>query len=577
MIRIINQQLLETIKEFLIIFIVTSLTTIALVFFTQRAFAEEFDRDRKEHEFSIQDSPSEHGLQIAEDLNPDPLVVEINLEARVDYVEFVSGIPVKVYTYNGTVPGPMIKARVGDTLLVHFTNNLPESTTIHWHGLRLPAAMDGSTVAQNPIQPGETFDYEFVLKDASLFWYHPHVRSNVQVEKGLAGTLLVSPRKRNRQLSKTLKNQQVLVLDDVLLNAHGQIAEAYQGTPEEVLLTKLNGREGNTLLVNGRQLPSIKVRSGEPVRWRLANIANTRFMNIEIPEHTLTRIGGDGGLLETPQSGLKNVLLVPGERKDMVFVPKGKPGSELIVYWIDSKRGRHTINIMENGMAKMGHDHSDGEHARIPLLKLRFAEDDVDNDEDEQRHNVLRLPSRLRTIQPIDVTDATETTLKFGHSMPMADGSIKFLINGKTFAQLDSNDTPDAKVGETQIWNLVNKTGADHPFHLHGFFFQPLEIVTKDENGDIIEVIPAAYIEDKDTVNLPRRPGGKGSTSTLRVVIKFDPAPGLNAADIQANGGVAAIVNADKSQKGHSGGWQFHCHILEHVEAGMMSFVEVRE
>lgn len=189
----------------------------------------------------------------------------------------------------------------------------------------------------------------------------------------------------------------------------------------------------------------------------------------------------------------------------------------------------------------------------------------------------LHLPKQLRKIAPIDITDAAETTLRFGHSMPMADGSIKFLINGKTFSELTSHDAPDASVGETQVWNLVNMTGGDHPFHLHGFFFQVLETIMKDPNGNVIKVIPAPPMEDKDMVNLPHRPGARGSVSITKIAIKFDPAEGLSGDDIKANGGVAAIVNADLDNhiRGHAGGWQFHCHVLEHADTGMMSFVEI--
>jgi len=291
------------------------------------------------------------GLQVAEDINPAPNIVEINLEAKVSYVELTPGIPSEVYTYNGTIPGPLIKAKVGDTLIVHFTNNLPEPTTIHWHGLRLPADMDGAAVAQNPIQPGESFRYEYVLKDASLFWYHPHVRSNEQVEKGLAGSMLVEPRRqfgRGHAAANRLARlkQKVLVLDDILLDADGQVKEAFTGSIEEILLEKINGREGNTLLVNGKQVPTMEVRSGVPIRWRLVDVANTRFMTVEVPGHKLTRIGGDGGLLETPITGLDNIKLVPGERADIVFTPVGEPGTELTVYWKDVERGRHSVQIM---------------------------------------------------------------------------------------------------------------------------------------------------------------------------------------------------------------------------------------
>jgi len=529
-------------------------------------------RHHKRHDkhFSKRTKAEAFGLQLLEDINPDPHIVEINLEARVDYVEMIPGIPSKVYSYNGTVPGPLIRGTVGDTLIIHFTNNLPEPTTIHWHGLRLPADMDGASVAQNPLQPGETFTYKYELKEASLFWYHPHVRSNEQVEKGLAGALLVSEKKRdiNKHIRKT--KQRILVIDDVLLDENGQVEEAFTGTPKEVLLKKINGRTGNTLLVNGRQMPTMRVKSGEPIRWRMVNIANTRFMRVAVPGHKLTRIGGDGGLLETPIKDMDDVFLVPGQRADIMFIPKGKPGTELIVYWKDTKRGRHSIDIMDNGMVMMGDDEMDGNYPDIPLMRLVFKKG-------HKHAKKLKLPKYLRTIEPIDIAGAAETTLKFGHSMPMANGMIKFLINGKTANEVTTHDAPDAQVGETQVWNLVNMTGGDHPFHLHGFFFQVLETIYKDKDGNVLEVVPAPQLENVDMVNLPARNGPMGAMSIVKIAIDFSPAEGLTGADIEANGGMAVIENADLSigKRGRSGGWQFHCHILEHADTGMMSFVEV--
>ncbi len=516
------------------------------------------------------DSEEAFGLQVAEDINPDPDIVEINLEAREDYVEMIPGVPSKVYTYNGSVPGPLIRGNVGDTLVVHFTNNLPEPTTIHWHGLRLPADMDGSSVAQNPIQPGDSFTYKFELTEASLFWYHPHVRSNEQVEKGLAGALLVKERKKDLAKSIRKAKQKILVFDDVLLDENSQVEAAFTGTMEEVLLKKINGREGNTLLVNGREMPTMRVTSGEPVRWRMVNIANNRFMRVVVPGHKLTRIGGDGGLLEAPIDDRDDVFLVSGQRADIMFIPKGEPGSELIVYWKDTARGRHTIDIMDSGRVMMGHDERDGNYPDIPLMRLVF--------EDKRKPaRSLNLPEDLRTIESIDITGAAETTLKFGHSMPMANGMVKFLINGKTFAEVTRDDAPDAQVGETQVWNLVNMTAGDHPFHLHGFFFQVLETIYKDENGNVLEVVPAPPLENVDMVNLPARRGPPGATSMVKIAITFDPAEGLTGADIEAHGGVAVIEDADPGtgQRGRSGGWQFHCHILEHADGGMMSYVEV--
>ncbi len=117
-----------------------------------------------------------------------------------------------MWTYNGLVPGPMIRARVGDRVVVHFTNNLAEETTIHWHGLRVPAAMDGMPGhSQAPIQPGGTFDYDFVVPDASTFWYHPHMNAAVQEGNGLYGAFIVDDPAEPTDLG----DEVVMVLSDI--------------------------------------------------------------------------------------------------------------------------------------------------------------------------------------------------------------------------------------------------------------------------------------------------------------------------------------------------------------------------
>lgn len=104
----------------------------------------------------------------------------------------IDGAPLRVWAYNGTVPGPTLRIWLGETLRVNFTNRLPQETTIHWHGVRVPNAMDGVPHAtQPPIAPGESFVYEFTPKDAGTFWFHPHVRSSEQVERGLYGLLII--------------------------------------------------------------------------------------------------------------------------------------------------------------------------------------------------------------------------------------------------------------------------------------------------------------------------------------------------------------------------------------------------
>src|SRR5215471_11237733 len=115
-----------------------------------------------------------------------PHTIEVILEAKVSRITIEPGHEVEAWTYNGDIPGPVIRAKVGDRLIVHFSNHLPQPTTVHWHGVRVPFAMDGVPGHSQPeVPPGGTFTYDFVLPDVGLFWYHPHVMSALQTGYGL--------------------------------------------------------------------------------------------------------------------------------------------------------------------------------------------------------------------------------------------------------------------------------------------------------------------------------------------------------------------------------------------------------
>src|SRR6266496_3036425 len=270
-------------------------------------------------------------LPAAIDINPDPGVVELNLEAHVTPLSLVPAGPTPMWTYDGLLPGPMIRARIGDRVVVHFTNNLAEETTIHWHGLRIPAAMDGMPgQSQPPIGPGGRFDYDFVVPDASTFWYHPHMNAAVQEGNGLYGAFIVDDPAEPAGLGDEL----VIVLSDIDLQADGSLQPSNGGGDVGTLF----GREGNVLLVNGKVRPTLKARPGLRQRWRFINAAKTRYFQLALDGHTFTRIGGDGGLLTAPVDVVQPVM-APGERMDLLVVPDGAPGTELVVKWIAFDRG----------------------------------------------------------------------------------------------------------------------------------------------------------------------------------------------------------------------------------------------
>jgi len=371
----------------------------------------------------------------------------------------------------------------------------------------------------------------------------------------------------------------VLVLDDILLDDNEEITDPFPTDPLENAATQLNGREGNVLLVNGRSGMTAKLRRGVPTRLRLLNVANARFMRVSIPGHRLWRIGGDGGLLEEPISiepidmiadpddpaemisnpdPSKGLLLTPGERADIVFTPTGK---EIRLEWHDWARGRHTTFDTGTGIG-VDHDHHDGKHHPITMLNIKL---------NGRQESVEWLPPlTLRDIEPIDTTGADTWPVMFGHTPPDANGDVVFFAQrpGMPWWMVTPADAHTATVGETKIWMVVNMTGGDHNFHTHGFHFQPLAVRYIDEAIGRDETVPWPYLEDKDTVLTPKRPGAFGSSRTITMLaVRFDETG--REGQIEAVGKVPGPTT--------SGGWLFHCHLLEHTARGMMSFFQIEK
>ncbi|HVY28951.1 MAG TPA: multicopper oxidase family protein [Polyangiaceae bacterium] len=431
-----------------------------------------------------------------QDLSADPNVLEVNLEARLEDVQVRPGAKTKLWTYNGGVPGPLLRAKVGDRLIVHFKNSLPEPTSIHWHGLRIPNDMDGVPDAPYPaVAPGESFDYDFVLPDAGTYWYHPHYASAQQVGDGLYGPLVVDDPNEPAGLG----DEAVLVLSDMGLDDQNQLEPADGGGEFGTLF----GREGNVILVNGKELPELTVRRGVRQRWRVINAAKARYFDVKLGDNHFTRIGGEGGLLEKPEQ-LDQLLLTPAQRADVILEPTPAPGSnELTLRWLPYDRGFGTaFNRPEED-----------------VMKLRFT--------DEQAAPNPELPTLSRDIPVLDPTGARpiDISLTIGKD---PDGHLEMGINGVPSMKAEHIMTP---LGQRQLWTVKNTFEFDHPFHLHGYFFQVLDL-----NG-----VPPAQREWRDTVNVP-------VDGTLRFVVDFNDRPGM---------------------------WMFHCHILDHADAGMMGMVHV--
>lgn len=424
-----------------------------------------------------------------------PHTVEVNLTAAVTRLSLQPGVTTAAFAYNGHVPGPTLDVREGDHVIIHFRNELPEATTVHWHGIHLPFESDGSPF--QPIRPGESHDYAFTVREgtAGTYWYHPHPdkRTGFAIGKGLYGAIVVHAAKD----PLPPMSEKLLILSDNRFLADGTIdfpdpASVPGGIDEE------NGREGPTLFVNGQVMPTISIRSGEIQRWRVINSSAGRIFRIALAGQSMLQVGTDGGLFEKPVE-VKDLVLAPGERAELL-VQGGAIGRRTVLQNLPYDRYSPHTRPQDWSVTR-------------DLLTLTTS--------GEPGVSTPAIPGSLRRVIPLDTTKVTAVrTIVFGQGM----------INGHTMdmARVDVS----THVGATEIWEISNIVGMDHPFHLHGFQFQVL-----DRDG-----VKEPYVAWKDMLNIPKH-------STARIIVRYDDYPGK---------------------------WMFHCHILDHEDHGMMGVLEVK-
>jgi FtsP/CotA-like multicopper oxidase with cupredoxin domain len=450
-------------------------------------------------------------LATVDDINPAADVVEFELVAAPSSYEFHKGEPTTLWTYNGQFPGPLIEATVGDEIVVHFTNNLPESTTIHWHGLRLPQAMDGSHASQEPIPPGGSFEYRFRVPDAGLFWYHPHHNADLQLPLGLYGGLLVRAADEPR-----FSAERVIVLSDALLDTQGRIDDRTDGPFDS--FDHALGVEGNLLLANGLSRPLATLDTGARERWRVVNAASTRYFNLAIEGGTLTLIGVDGGLIDQPVQ-VDSFLLTPGERAE--FVVEVTSDSARLINLPYRRLADPQWSTLTGTLVDIVRS---GRHVQSPHIVAAPSTAERLPEPQAQRHIQFQAL----------VTDGSGHEPAPGHGSHGDGPSGTFFINAASFPDVPRFET---RLGQTELWTVNNHTEMDHPFHMHGFRFQVLDV-----GG-----VPPPYRGWKDTVNIPHDELG---LTSARLLVRYDGFPGR---------------------------WVYHCHILHHQEHGMMAEFDVLE
>ena len=371
-----------------------------------------------------------------------PVTREFELVAAPAKLPLIDGRMLDVWAYNGQVPGPTLRIKVGERLRVRFRNALPQPTTIHWHGLRLPNGMDGVPgVTQPPIAPGETFIYEFTASDAGTFWFHPHLRGSEQLERGLFGVLIVEDER-----PPAFSREVIWVLDDWLLGADGQIFPEFNTRHD----LAHDGRWGDAITVNGRKSPTLVVRAGERLRIRLLNVANGRVFTPDFGALQAKVIAFDGLYADEPlpPDGLE---IAPGNRVDLdVIIPASLRGKKVSV--VDRSYARQVNALIDVAVV-------DEEPLPLPEVSVAGRGDARRYLEEEPRSPAIDYRLNARAGGPMGI-EWTLNEQAFRHE------------EGKRHAH--PAPTVRLPLGKWSRLRFINESFRLHPMHTHGQFFRVL-------------------------------------------------------------------------------------------------------
>lgn len=370
------------------------------------------------------------------DIAPNGNIVEFNMIAEESEVEIFDGVKTKVWAYNGSVPGPQLRIKLGDTLKINFINKLPQETTVHFHGVRVPNAMDGVPgVTQDPIKPGEKFVYEFTPKDAGTFWFHPHVRTSEQVERGLFGTLVVED-----DTPKQYSQDVVWVIDDWKMSEDRQVVDKFN----TIMELRHDGRWGNVMTVNGKLDEVLNTKPGERIRLRLVNTSNARVYKLNFGELSSKVIAVDGMYVKKVFD-VKDFELAPGNRVDLdISIPKNGNKKEYVIYDNFTRNPIKLAKIKVSGSAVKIPNFSFPINKKVPDWQGAFFE-------------------------KIDKEYVLDARRKKGGSGAGMMTEPEWTINGKAYPDYDPFTL---KYGEFNKIRFKNNSSRLHPMHLHGQFFK---------------------------------------------------------------------------------------------------------
>ena len=489
------------------------------------------------------DAPDARPRELVRLADGDTLHLTAGLVTRI-----IAGHRLRMYGYNGEYPGPTISVRQGATIVVDLVNHLDQPTTIHWHGIRLDSAYDGvPDTAHPPVPPGGRFIYRVHFPDAGVYWYHPHVREDMQQNLGLAGAILVDGAEtmgRARRPGGEGARSENLVLSDLLLGDDGLVPFGRTDVTHALM-----GRIGNVFLVNGVVRPRITARRGEVIRFQFTNAANARTFNLSFPGARMKLIGSDAGYYER-EAWVESVVIAPAERY-IVDVQFTRPGTVVLanrVRGLDHFFNRFFFESDTLAEVRVSGTPA-GPNAGARAARFAIARPDAAAaaDIDPYRRYFGRppdhtleltmeshgLPFVTRMLMQLDSSyfaPAEWSGTMPGMNWAATTAQVRWVLRDPDTGRENMDIGWSFPRGSVVKLRLVNQRVAfhamQHPIHVHGQRFLVLAV-----NG-----IPTRDLVWKDTVLVPA-------------------------------GGTADIL-LDLSNPGR---WMLHCHIAEHLAAQMMT------
>ena len=415
--------------------------------------------------------------------------------------QFTPGLKTPTLGINQDYLGPTLNFTAGETVRLNVINNIGEVSALHWHGMHLPAVMDGGP--HQSIPHGKSWHPEFEVRQrASTFWYHAHTmhKTGAQVYHGLAGMLLVrNDASDHADLPRDYGVDDIpIILQDRIFAADGKLIYRNTGWDRE------GGLKGKTLLVNGTRNPYFETQTGL-LRLRLLNASNARVYNLGFSDQRdFHQISSDGGLLET-SIAMSNIILSPGERADIVVdVSDGVP------VWLKSSS-------------------PDPDRKVTKWTKTNLDDFDVLHIRPRARAKAIAVPGKLVELPVVDIQDVVKTR-HFVLSLKGKGADKKNMaINGRSM-DVDRIDER-VKVNTTEIWEIQNSTAHLHPFHIHDVQFRILDMGGK-----------------------PPKPGDRGLKDTVAI----------------PSGVTVRLLLEFRDFTDDTYPYMYHCHVLEHEDAGMM-------